>query len=66
MREQQTFTVDVAVSQTRRFRVDARTPEEAVDIAEGWFLEGEAGELITQELEGTEALPEEDLEGEAA
>lgn len=45
-----TFQVNVEVTQTHQYQIEANSPEEAEGIAEQWLEDGEAGEVIDKEV----------------
>ena len=52
----QDFTVTAVLTKTAQFVIEARTPEEAVSIAENWIADGEFGVETLAGIEDIEAV----------
>ena len=55
----QEYQVEVQVSETHVYTVEANTPEEEEVIAEQWYEEGEEGNTISIDDMRSEAVPTE-------
>lgn len=54
------FAVDLIVTTEHRYLVPARTPEEAVSVAEDLFEGGDEGEIIATSVDNADAVSGED------
>lgn len=55
MAERREFAVELVVTSEHNYTVLARTPEEAISIAEELFESGDIGEVTTSQIETADA-----------
>lgn len=57
IRDNKEFEVELVVTTRHLYTVFARTPEEAISDAEGLLDDGERGEVMSSEIEASDAYP---------
>lgn len=57
IRDNQEFEVELIVTTRHLYTVHARTPEEAISDAEGLLEDGESGEVMSRDIEASDAYP---------
>ena len=62
--ERRPFKVSLTKTVVKEFTVDAITPEQAESIATQWDKEGEEGVITVSEVEFTDVVPVEEIDGD--
>lgn len=57
IRDNKEFEVELVVTTRHLYTVFARTPEEAISDAEGLLEDGERGEVMSSDVEASDAYP---------